>query len=394
MKAVPEKDDAGRTIWRVKFSVAQRRVRKTFHSEDDANTWIANNRTIAVDEGRIFWEAWNAIDPRERHEVMDALRLMREFRVKHPASKLTLVESARKQIAKAEAIEKSLTFQAAVDRFLETKVNRKRKGSVSEGWLKVLDPCLRRVARELPNKTLVEFPTEEIEEYLDDQDWSPRTFNNYRDYLNSLFKWAAEKKYVQENPVKEIEKFAKKFITKEVIVPSVQTVGRILKLAQNEKYRHLQPALDLGFGFAMRSSEISGMLRENITPEVIHVPASIAKSGQARNISPSPLLAGVFESLLSAKGTGLIMRDGWRRELTNLFEEAGLGKPRNIMRKSGGSYHFHATSNEALTREIMGHTEDSQIFTSSYKALRFGDAASKTPISQADGAAYYQSWQC
>ncbi|MCE0498685.1 MAG: hypothetical protein LV481_12135, partial [Methylacidiphilales bacterium] len=168
MKATPEMDHAGRTIWRVKYKVAQRRVRKTFASLEAANTWIADNRTIAVDEGRIFWEAWNGIVPTERHDVLDALSLMRAFRAKHPENKLTLVESARKQIAQAEAVEKSLTFHAAVDRYLETKVNRKRKGSVSARWLNVLEPCLRRVVRELPDKTLVEFSMEEIEEYLDD----------------------------------------------------------------------------------------------------------------------------------------------------------------------------------------------------------------------------------
>lgn len=76
MKAVPEKDRAGRIVWRVKFSVPQRRVRKTFQTQELANAWIDDNRAIAVDEGRIFGEAWNGITAPERHEVLDVLGLM------------------------------------------------------------------------------------------------------------------------------------------------------------------------------------------------------------------------------------------------------------------------------------------------------------------------------
>ena len=76
MKALPEANHAGRTIWRVNYRVARRRIRKTFHSKEEADAWIACNRTIAVDEGRIFWEAWHGISNDERHELMDALALL------------------------------------------------------------------------------------------------------------------------------------------------------------------------------------------------------------------------------------------------------------------------------------------------------------------------------
>src|SRR5260221_2824286 len=80
MKALPETNHAGRTIWRVQYFVAKRRIRKTFHSKEEADAWIACNRSIAVDEGRIFWEAWHGISNAERHELMDALILMRDGR--------------------------------------------------------------------------------------------------------------------------------------------------------------------------------------------------------------------------------------------------------------------------------------------------------------------------
>jgi hypothetical protein len=139
-----------------------------------------------------------------------------------------------------------------------------------------------------------------------------------------------------------------------------------LKTSDAKAYRQLRPAIDAGFGLALRSSEITGMDWRNVTKKVFHVPASIAKNGIARNIQRTPLLDGIFRSLLTQhQGGGPLVAKGWRRELTNRLEEVELGKPRNIMRKSGGSYHFHATGSEALTQELMGHTEDSNIFSSS-----------------------------
>jgi len=84
MKVGREKDSRGRLIWRVSYDVASRRIRKTFHSKEKANEWIAYNVEIAIEEGRIFWEAWHGISSIERHELMDALALMREGRMDHP----------------------------------------------------------------------------------------------------------------------------------------------------------------------------------------------------------------------------------------------------------------------------------------------------------------------
>jgi hypothetical protein len=136
---------------------------------------------IAVDEGRIFWEAWHGISNAERHELMDALVLVREGRIDHPQA--TLVIAVKEYLGRLNAVKTSVPLHEAVEGFLASKGEQKRKGSVSEKWRYVLDTCLRRIVRELPNKTLVEFSTEEIECYLDDQDWAPRTFNNYRNML-------------------------------------------------------------------------------------------------------------------------------------------------------------------------------------------------------------------
>ena len=315
MTPYQEKTISGDMVWRVAYYVNGRRVRRTFESKTHAEDWARIHRGIGDREGRKFLQLWLSITPKEQHETLDTLSLMRAHRKKLPQSSLTLVQAAAAQITVAEEVQASLLLAEAVDNYIKTKKNNKRKGSVSQGWYVVLDKCLHRAARELPDKTLPEFTSEEIEEWLDDQDWSPRTYNNYRDYLYSVFKWACPK-YVKVNPVASIEKYAKKFITSEVIVPDIATVTRVFRLMRKKKYRHLLPARDLCFGLALRSSEAKEMTWENIREQVIQVPNAIAKGGRGRNISRRPLLEGIFRSLLAQKGnqTGRILPKGWRRE--------------------------------------------------------------------------------
>jgi integrase len=230
---------------------------------------------------------------------------------------------------------------------------------------------------------------------MDDDDWSPRSFNNYVAYLNSVWTWAEDEGLVRENPILKIEKFGKRYLTKEVIVPSLALIRTIFALSAKPQFKHLRAALDLGFGLAMRNSEISRLEWSNIQSDLIQVPNNVAKGGRGRNIQRTDLLNGVFESLNKAKrsnSNGPIILKGWRRSLTPLFEAAGLGKPRNIMRRSGASYFFHAAGSEAATRQMMGHTQNSGIFTSSYQALSFSSGQERIAISKADGLAYYQIW--
>jgi integrase len=400
MTPIRERTKSGKIIWRVKYRVEKRRVRKTFRTREEARDWIDENADIAETEGRTFWMAWRALTSTERHELMDALVIMRQTRLIDP--KANLVDAANADHDRRTAKKKSILLKDAYPLFLKSTQNRKRKGSVSAGWHKVLETCLGTVVRDLPNKTLVEFIEEELEIYLEDrmedEEWAPRTFNNYRDHISSLFEWGLKEDYLEHNPAAKIEKFSKKVLEQPLLVPEVEAVGRVLKLTQRKRSRSLQPAVDLGFGFALRSSEINGMNWEDVNEEFVHVPAAIAKNGIARTILRTPLTEGVFRSLLAAKksahkGRGAIMYKGWRRDLTELFEEAGLGKPRNVMRKSGASYHYHATGNEALTREMTGHTAKSKVFGSSYKAMLLTDGTNRTPITQTDGLAYYELWK-
>jgi len=134
MTPYQEKIKGGDIVWRVAYYVNGRRVRRTFESKTHAEDWARIHRGIGDREGRKFQRLWLTISPKEQHEVLDALSLMRTHRKKLPQSTLTLVQAVVTQIALAEAIESSLLFAEAVDRFTGTKKGNKRKGSVSSGW--------------------------------------------------------------------------------------------------------------------------------------------------------------------------------------------------------------------------------------------------------------------
>ena len=62
-----EKDSRGRPIWRVRYSVARRRIRKTFHSKEEADAWIACNTEIAVEEARPEMRLEDLLAPLRKH---------------------------------------------------------------------------------------------------------------------------------------------------------------------------------------------------------------------------------------------------------------------------------------------------------------------------------------
>ncbi len=51
MTPIREKTKSGKIIWRVKYRVEKRRVRKTFRTREEARDWIDENADIAETEG-------------------------------------------------------------------------------------------------------------------------------------------------------------------------------------------------------------------------------------------------------------------------------------------------------------------------------------------------------
>lgn len=394
MTPYSERTKAGKLVWRIAYYVAGRRVRKSFRSLESAERWMRKHRNTADLEGRRFANQWLRITNKEKHEVVDSLKLIRKLRETDP--KASLIDAATAYCARRAAILKSINLRDAIDGFLASKGKTSRKGKLSEGWLKVLETCLNKAYREIADnhKTLAEFSTEELEIFLDDLDVPPRTWNNYRDYLFGVFKWGIAQEYITVNPVAKIEKYGKKMLSKEVILPPLELFARAMKLSLKPKYLPVRPALDLGLGLMMRSCEIGRLEWDAIAKDVIRVSSKVGKYNKPRNIHRSPLLEPVFKSLMRRhQTTGPVVPKNWRRLLTELFEEAGLGQLRNMLRKTSSSCHYHATGNEALTREIMGHADDSTIFGEVYRALDMSDGTAKKAITKKDGEVHFDLWK-
>jgi integrase len=97
--------------------------------------------------------------------------------------------------------------------------------------------------------------------------------------------------------VAKIDKYGKKMLTKEVVLPPLAQFARVLELSQKPKYLVVRPALDLGLGLMMRSCEISKLRWEVVGKHVIQISRDLGKYGKPRNIHRSPHLTRVFNSL-------------------------------------------------------------------------------------------------
>jgi len=102
MKATREKTKSGKTIYRVAYRVTGRRVRKTFHTRQKAEEWAENNADIGEKEGSCFGQLWLQIENKERHELMDALAIMRQRRLTDPTA--NLVEATTEYVARRSAV--------------------------------------------------------------------------------------------------------------------------------------------------------------------------------------------------------------------------------------------------------------------------------------------------
>lgn len=93
-------------------------------------------------------------------------------------------------------------FLDKIEKTTKLKTLRSYRGNVSvfETYLKTIQP---------PKVFIEECDTELCENFLDwliDNDYSPRTRNNYRTFLHTFFEWTKKRKYISYNPVVGIER--------------------------------------------------------------------------------------------------------------------------------------------------------------------------------------------
>lgn len=219
----------------------------------------------------------------------------------------------------------------AVSEFLQAKKSDGR----SVRYLQDCKNRLERFSRDF-GVSLRDVRTQDLDAWLRALKLSPRTRNNFRTVICSLFSFARDAGYLAKDRPTEAEATAlAKQGTGEIEVFSPEEFAKLLKNADD----HLLPFLVLGGMAGLRSAEILRLKWENVNwPEgVIEIQGSVAKTG-ARRLAPLvPAAAEWLKGYVDARGPVIGAVKLYER-LEKLSATAEVPWKQNALRHSFCSY--------------------------------------------------------
>jgi site-specific recombinase XerD len=208
--------------------------------------------------------------------------------------------------------------------------------------------------------------TPDLEAWINNrcQKLSARTRTHFRRVLHRLFSHAAKRGYREANPVAAIEKPSPEQTVPEIVKPG--QVRRLLEKAA-EIRPEIVPYLAIGFFSGLRSTEIDGLdwKQINFQKQLIYVDPATAKKRRSRYVKLEPNLAAWLTA--HRQGDGRVFYS--RRALRFVQEQRKVTIPYNGARHSYGSHHLAAYEDAGKTAAMLGHTNDTSVLFSHYRAL-------------------------
>jgi len=229
------------------------------------------------------------------------------------------------------------------------------------------------------NRPISVITPRDIDEYLDDPQYAPRTRHNHRASIIVLFNYARRKGYLLEDKRHAAEKSEEiRFKRPDVEIYSPEQADSMLQLAEP----HLIPFLAIGLFSGVRTAELCRLNWEDIdwVGGNIRLDRNITKTNQSRLV---PLLPNLAEWLARYKGRkGNIMASMGTKEPTR-FVSPWLAKSENPklpakwidngMRHSFASYYLAYTQDAARTALACGHSVSMLLGT--YKTVALNGAS-------------------
>ena len=312
--------------------------------------------------------------PDELAEAARAVRLSRE-------KNITLSEVVQKGIAILRPDGGHKTVSELVE-FCEQKFRALlNKGGCSKSHYGSIYRAGLRFSREFGNDSVNEISHALVEDWMADEfeDASDNTTRYYARYLHIVFNEAVDRKWATENPLSKISR--QSISAGDIEFLSPDPLIRLLYFAQKEFPWTVRPLAIKAFA-GLRTSEVCSLTEKEIGEEQIEIKASKAKTRKSRAVTIS---AGLNEWLIQTSGKQndekLVNcgRRTWFTTIQHIVKSAEINLPKNGLRHSFGTFHFHQQKNENLTATEMGNTRDTVVKW--YKA---------PIVSKADVKAYWE----
>jgi integrase len=227
---------------------------------------------------------------------------------------------------------------------------------------------LKVICEEFGASKVARITQAEIEDWLAESEWAPRTRKNYLVTLVTFFEWARARGYVVVNPAERIPK-----PILDDRPPGVLSPKQAIKLltCAKEKDPELVPSIAIQLFAGLRRSEVAALDWSEIDlgEKHLEVKAAKAKTRQRRLVTIQLALADFLDH--DQPRTGPVWQwsiDNYSERLANLADKAEIRPwPHNALRHSFGSYYYALTRNENQTAAEMGNSP--QIVFRHYRAL-------------------------
>jgi integrase len=335
---------------------ARVRQRRTFRKLEEAEIHAEQVRVQVRNHGAAAF----SISDRLRTEAIEAEQILEPFGI-------SLIGAAKFYAEHFRHVTASATIADAIKDLLASKEH----DNLRPRYLSDLRIRLNRFGETFGERKLASLSAGEIDGWLRGFAWKPSTRNTVRLNLSTLFGYAEQRGWCQENPIARVRK-----IRASGSLIGILTPEQLAKLLESAREQTL-PYWLLG-GFAgLRRAEIERLEWKDVhfDSALIEVPALKAKTASRRFVRIQPNLAAWLESYTDR--SGMVCPPNLRKLLEADRTNAGLKTwPSNGLRHSFASYHLAHFQDAAKLALELGHTSQDLIFRH-YRELVKPDQAAK-----------------
>jgi len=313
----------GHLRWQVEFGrVNGLRLRPIFETEAAADKAIEDR----AKEQRRFGELWLQMSASERYEVMAVYSEARRAGLS-----LRDVWDRYCQQSKSPVVSDSVAYEEAVKEWKR----RKLKAGKDARYVDEAAQLLLRFGDGQLRRPIAEILAEELEAWLDEQDWDLATRKSNIGRFSSLWKVAMDRRWVSENIVERLEPVGKISVDPEIFENHVCL--KLMAASLLPRCNRIMAPLVLGLFGGMRPDEIGhekfGWHRIELKRGIVTVTGEVAKTADRRTLILQPV---ALEWLRLAHNLKNPLPPVNERRLINVACEAAgiMHWPNDVLRKT------------------------------------------------------------
>jgi len=334
--------------------------RKFFKTRAEAEAEASRQRTLLERHSR----ALIGLSQREMSDIMAAREKLAQYSE-------TIVDAAEFRVDYLERIRRC---NVTVAQLANEVVEAKRKDGRAPSYVYDLNLKLSRFCRDFGDRPVAAVTVEEIDKWLRDLDYSPKSRADYRANIGVLFSQAERLGMIDRNPV--LRTARPKLVDNPPEIFTVDQLRALLEAARRIAPDVL-PMLAIGAFTGLRDAEIKRLdwNEVNLARGYVEVKAAKAKSARRRIVPIQLNLAGWLRPYRGMKGP--LVPVGARDKLDRVRKEAGLARwPKNGLRHSFASYRLAAIHDAPRVASELGHTSPQMLY-STYRELVLPEEAER-----------------